>query len=315
MQRVRNPINHGARFEGDVFSVLRHSPYVTRAFEFALADGAVSCNFAFDTTSTYAARFWQVDQRQRYPDLSDKACELLLFDVKSTTSAIAGGQVYLTTFRQRREVAFFVCICANDPTFVELIPNYYQHVKNLDRLDNEEVAVNNARHSKLPPSAYRLDPAGSPRRLPIALLPEAISRIRQCAQNQQDYINPWTLVAEKNWRPQATSSVEHLKPAEHTEHYSAYLAAINIYRLVTTISTPVDMSFDFIGVQPKIADFKIVLTDSKTAAQRQFFVQHKLDARERAFTTPLTKVFIGRSTKRGVDWYFTPTERYELFLP
>ncbi|THW06077.1 hypothetical protein D6D25_08138 [Aureobasidium pullulans] len=305
MQSIRNPVNHGARFEGDLFSALRHSPYVVRSFEFALVDGAVALDNTFDANSNYADRFWRIDQQQRNPDLRTEN-EMLYFDGKSSSSAVAEGQVFLTTIKQRRLVAFYVCICANDPRFVELIPNRYQGLETPGRLETDEVIVNTARHSRLPPSAYRLDPSGSPRRLPLALLPEAIHRIVLCVRNQQDYVNPWTLVAEEGWRPQTNSSVEHLKPAEQTEHYSAYLAAMNIYRHVIMHAMSVPMHFDFVGLQPKLADFKLIFTDPE---QRQFFVQHKLDARDRALSTPLTKVFIGRSKKKGIAWYFEPTER------
>jgi len=40
--------NSGARLEGDVFSILKQSPFVVRSFEFALADGAIDCTQSFD---------------------------------------------------------------------------------------------------------------------------------------------------------------------------------------------------------------------------------------------------------------------------
>ncbi|THX26721.1 hypothetical protein D6D10_09645 [Aureobasidium pullulans] len=124
LMSIRNPVNHGARFEGDLFSALRHSPYVVRSFEFALVDGAVALDNTFDANSNYADRFWRIDQQQRNPDLRTEN-EMLYFDGKSSSSAVAEGQVFLTTIKQRRLVAFYVCICANDPRFVELIPNRY----------------------------------------------------------------------------------------------------------------------------------------------------------------------------------------------
>lgn len=53
----------GALFEGDVFSVLWHLPFVIRSFEFALADGALDCNSSGedispdDSPSSWADRF------------------------------------------------------------------------------------------------------------------------------------------------------------------------------------------------------------------------------------------------------------------
>ena len=46
--------NRGARYEGDVFSVLRNESFVLRAYEFAVADGALDCTQAFNPESTYA---------------------------------------------------------------------------------------------------------------------------------------------------------------------------------------------------------------------------------------------------------------------
>ncbi len=69
-------------YESDVFSVLRSSLIVMRAFKFALADRALDCSCEYDLGSTYAKRFsdlYNCDTSLAEPS------ELALFDVKSTT--------------------------------------------------------------------------------------------------------------------------------------------------------------------------------------------------------------------------------------
>lgn len=300
-------MNRGAELEGDIFSVLRQSPYVLRSFEFAVADGAVDCTRSFDSQTSFADRFWLADQQQRDPDPSDEPSKLLFFDVKSTTSAVAGHQIYETSINQRRHVAFYICICASEPGFVEIIPNRHQGIRYPLDQESRTVAVNTPRTSRLPCHVYKLDPSGSPYRMPITLLLEAIARIRLCAQGRGHYVNPWTLVTFKDWQPDTTTSTNGIKPAEHTEHFSAYLAVMNIYRHMNVHGSGSDMIFDFVGLQPKLADFKIIING---LIPRQYFIQHKLDARDRAWATPLTKVFIGRHRADDkVVWYFTPDER------
>lgn len=49
--------NHGAVYEGDIFSILKQSPLIVRAFEFARADTAIHCGGTFALDTPYADRF------------------------------------------------------------------------------------------------------------------------------------------------------------------------------------------------------------------------------------------------------------------
>ena len=77
--------NRGAGFEGDIFSILRHSPYIVRSAEFALVDGAIDCTRQYAHEEGYAARLW-VAQHLPPPDQSD----LLLWDAKSSAADDVG---------------------------------------------------------------------------------------------------------------------------------------------------------------------------------------------------------------------------------
>lgn len=346
--------NRGAVYEGDVFSILQASPFIVRSFEFAQADGAIDCSNQFSPETNFADRFWETDQRLR---LVPSSTELLLFDVKSKVSQYAGDQIYSTSIGQRRHVAFYIGICAADPSFVEIFPNYHQQrslvpkpfqndpawpdshvpptsaptspvslssartealstvpVSSLES-DRRHVAVNSSRISKLPPSAYILDPCGSPYRLPIGYLCEAIHRVRQCVQVGDTYVNPWTKVPFPAWKPVTTRSADSLKPSESSEHFTAYKAIMEIYRFVGTQ----DIKLDFIGLQPRLADFKLItkpsnLTQSNTNHYwPQIFIQHKLDTRDRALRTPLEKVAIARTQETSCRWYFTCDDRFVYY--
>ena len=272
--------NRGALYEGDVFSVLYKSPFVVRSFEFAIADGAIDCTSSFPPGTSFADRFWDIDQRLRVEPTMTRS-KLLLFDVKSKISRYAGEQIYNSTTNQRHQVAFYIGICAADPSFIELIPNFYQNpFSTSSPQDDREVAVNASRISRLPPSTYKLDPCNAPYRMPLTLLPKAIEAVRRCAQGKSQYINPWTLVSFPAWKPLTTESSQPLKPSEDSEHFTAYKAVMEIYRLVRVESTQglVPMSLDFVGLQPRLADFKLVTT----FAGYQSFIQHKIDGRDRA---------------------------------
>ncbi len=308
----------GAVSEGDIFTVLAPLPYVVRSFEFAVADGALDCDNSFPPAATYADRFWAVEQEQ-LPTIPKK---LLLFDVKSSICQLAGDQYYLTSIRQRREVAFYIGICVADPSFVELIPNLYQGRQGSTsppQSDSDEVSANASRVSHLPPSAYVLNPCNAPYRMPLALLSKAIERVRSCIQRRQPYINPWTQVSFPEWKPITTSTSEALKPSEDSQHFSAYRAAMEIYRIMNKVSVRSPLPLDFVGLQPRLADFKFIPALiprpnplESPELQHQRLVQHKLDARERAYSAPLTKVAIGREQGGKRRWYF---QAYDRSLP
>ena len=307
--------NSGAVFEGDIFTVLASVPYLVRSFEFAVADGALDCDNSFPPNATYADRFWAVDQAQ-LPTIPKR---LLLFDVKSKIAQLAGDQYYVTSIRQRREVAFYIGICVADPSFVELIPNLYQGrpgSTSRSQPDSDEVAVNTSRESHLPPSAYVLDPCNAPYRMPLALLPRAIERVRSCVQRGRPYINPWTQVSFPQWRPTTTSTSEALKPSEESQHFTAYRAAMEIYRIMNKVSLRSPLSLDFVGLQPRLADFKFIPAVTQSTKnlespelQHQRFVQHKLDGRERTYSASLAKVPIARGQGRKCKRYFNAHDR------
>lgn len=314
--------NRGAIYEGDVFSILKRSPYTVRSFEFALADGALECDHEFDPECSWADRFWQTDQRHGDPVVGPS--RLMLFDVKSKTAQLAGEQICVTTAGQKACVAFYITICAADPSFVELIPNLQQGLPPLDSIKKEDrkraLAVNESRASRLVPPAYKLDPGGSPYRMPLALLPEAVRRVRACASSAADasvphYINPWTNVVFPDWHPKTVVSTPFveaaafLKPEGDTGHYSAFLAAMEVYRHCNLRPGGPPMRVDFVGLQPRLADFKVIITDPETHRPRQFFVQHKLDSRDRALNNRLEKVQVARKQGHSTRYYFSASER------
>ena len=323
--------NRGALFEGNIFSALWHLPFVVRSFEFALVDGTLDCNNDF-TGASYADRLWEVNQRSRREAVSGTTPNKLLhFDVKSSTAQDAGKLYYITTSQQQRHVAFFIGTCAADPSFVELIPNFQQgrlssvtDATPSPLKDIGEGAVNSSRSSRLPPSAYKLDPCNSPYRMPLALFPEAVCRVRRCGQTGEVYVNPWTLVSFPNWRPVTTSSSEYLLPREDSQHATACEAALEIYRIINkeqAIRSPFKM--DFIFLQPRLADFKFIPnighgTDHPeeravwSLIGDQALIQHKLDSRERAYASSLSNVAIARGQGEKCRWYF---EAYDRFVP
>ena len=120
--------NRGARYNNDIFSVAKYSKFVIRAPEFAKVDRAVNASVDFERykiETDYADRFWHTDQRATQPDKALKS-RLILFDCKSTITRYAKNQFYIISLHQRRKVAFYLGIYAVDPSFIELIPNFYQ---------------------------------------------------------------------------------------------------------------------------------------------------------------------------------------------
>ena len=173
--------NRGAVYEADVFSVLLRCPWVIRSFEFALADGAIDCreNSADDYLATgfadespfqsYARRFFDCDS---HFGGGEEECRLVLFDVKSTTARSAGSQRFFSTVGQSESVSFYVCVCATDASFVEVIPN-------TDQWSGGVIGVHCT--SFLRPSSYGVDPAHAPYQMPLSCLLEAFRRIRLVA--------------------------------------------------------------------------------------------------------------------------------------
>lgn len=168
----------GAYFEGDVCAALKTSPYFVRGFEFALADGAIDCTAEHDPATRFADRFWNLDNRQ-YDAAS--ASEIALLDVKSCAT---DAQI-TTTIGQRRRVAAYICVNAGDPTYVDVIPNFFQDAAAFDSPeipaeDRLNTVVTHWKRSRLPVSSYgMMGPSTSPYRMPLYLLQEAI-RLMRC---------------------------------------------------------------------------------------------------------------------------------------
>lgn len=308
-------VNRGALFEADIFTLLLGCPHIIRAFEFALTDGAVCCSVSPLPSGTYSERFWELNEQvQQDPHLPTRT--LLLFDVKSASSPDASKQVYHTTLRQRDQVSFYITICAANPDFVEVHPNLAGECP--DRTDDGDraVAVAISRKSPLPPATYgSLSPCNSPYRMPACLLPQAIQNLRQCALGLGPYMNPWTHVEFEGWRPRIVSSNMSLIPAEHTQLFSGYIGTMRIWRAIRVAKaiTGLPLDFDFINLQPRLADFKLLVPPLSQQPQllRQVFVQYKIDSRDRSIHTPLTRVAIGRNSGRaGIRWYFTNVDQY-----
>ncbi|KAG8532802.1 uncharacterized protein KY384_002680 [Bacidia gigantensis] len=346
--------NHGSLYEGDVFSLLRSSSHVIRSFEFALADGALSCADTFHPDTSFADRFWRTDQAC----LAGQKLVLILFDIKARTSQMAGFQQYLTRSRQQKYVAFYIGVCTADTRFVELVPNLQQSSEIADDIrsdpnlfgkatgeddwstegDSDDasdsdiarsgppLSVNTSRRSKLRPSAYWLDPSNSPYRMPVSLLHEAVNRVLHTCLTGDEYVNPWTMVAFPHWKPATVDKTDMLKPIESSDHFSAYEAVMEIYRAIESSSSELPLKVDFMGLQPRVADFKIVVKQSSNAPassspeiyldgySRQYFVQHKLDARDRPLNAPLERVAIARGIEEECRWYFANFDRFDFLF-
>lgn len=318
--------NRGALYEGEIFLALEHlfsvfseSSFVVRSFEFSLADGALDCAQDFDSGTSFVDRFFTIDQR-----LPSEETTLVLFDIKGKVSLKAGDHIYSTTLKQRRQVAFYICICAADPTYVELIPNLYQGLPiSSDEDASREIFVNNSRVPYLPLAAYRLDPSNSPYRMAFNLLPEALRRVRRTVQGHGPYVNPGTSVRFPDWKPSSTDSNEFLKPLPSSEHFTAYRAVMQIYRAIKASSPQIPIRLDFIGVQPRLADFKLIPNpafldqhelETGTSFPAQILVQHKIDGRDRAANKPLSNVAIARGEGSNRWSYFSAVDRYVRIL-
>ncbi|KAI7161137.1 hypothetical protein KC349_g3000 [Hortaea werneckii] len=282
--------NRGALYEGDLFDTLRSSELVARSFEFSLADGAISCDLKFELDSSFAKRFRKLYRATYFQTGAQQPTRLILFDVKGKRGAKVGAQAsHTSTTEQSRHVAFFVGMCAPNTFFAEIIPNYNQDAEALLAMANEIQAggrdaeeeegsvptppdltsapssnhyfLYNSRIARMPPSAYGIDPGDSPYRLPLALLGEAIRRIRECALSGKTYINPWTKVAFPDWRPLMTDRPDFLRPAPRTQHFTSSVAITRIHEAIVAKTSSVPLEFDFVGLQPRIGDFKLLYPD------------------------------------------------------
>ena len=284
---------------------------VVRAHEFGLVDGALSIDADMDAND-YSSRFWEAEQTSKDPWRSPR---WLLFDVKSKVSRHAVRQNYVATTLQQAHVAFFLGFCAADPRYLEVIPNFAVTQQREDlQSPGRYTVINSARGSRFPPSAYGLDPAKSPYRMPLAFVPEALLSIRELVRTGKPYQNPWNRVTFDQWAPSAATSFEALRPAEGTGQSSASEAVIDLYRRVNKQNPQRQpISLEFMSLQPRIADFKLVVDQDQSLKDprlaRQYFVQHKLDARYRAPNVALSNVSICRNQD---GWYFSHTDRYAL---
>lgn len=292
--------------EGDVFETLKSSPWIVRSFELAVVDGAVICSQpGFMPTDSYASRFSLVEQ--------NASQTLLPFDVKSKLTVDTAGH-YVSGASQSRWAAFYMGVCVGDPSFIELIPNHRQKIPPpSNESDLDLVAVGSSGTPALPSSTYgNLSPQNSPYRLPLTYLNTAIERIRDHANGKSIYVNPWTDVEFKDWKPTTTESCHILMPSEKSQTFAPYTEVMEIC-WATRNSPQIPLTFDFVGVQPDLADFKL-LCPTAPGQTDQYFVQHKLDGRWRGSKERLTSVSVARSGKRKdgtvyTRWYFSCTDR------
>lgn len=236
--------------------------------------------------------------------------DCVLFDIKSESADDdKSHQVYKTVKSQRRRVGFWICISAHDPSWVDVIPNRQQDSEALQSFDTEledkdgrkSRQINAWRDSRLHEAAHGfIDPCASPYRMPISTLPEAIFLIRQCALGLGDYINPHTKVTFHGWRPIMTRRTEWLKPSEGSAHYTAYLDAWDVFKGFRTCGS---MVFDLVGLQPCLADFKLLRIVNGVVIQT--FIQAKGEGSVRGQHTRLTKVRASRQWR----YYFDVRDR------
>ncbi|KAF2672845.1 hypothetical protein BT63DRAFT_436691 [Microthyrium microscopicum] len=300
--RVLDPIikDIGHYFEGDVMSIARHSPFAGRAFESALADGFLTCSSSFSPEDSFATRFFKLEQQEQY--------RVVLFDVKSKIHRQAGYQTYSTTERQRHNMAFFIGICASDTSMVELIPNLDQDPSKTSETTNSGVGVNTTRALPFPFYTYGFDPCSAPFRMYLSQLPEALNRVHRCAIHGEPYINPHTGV-EFDWTPIVVNHIDHLRPSDQTQNYSSFRAIRDMFYHVETarfLGSGIEM--DFVQLQPRLADFKFIVAD------RQYFVQHKIDGWTRGEDNNLHRVAIARNKAGAPKKYFTVIERFDFFM-
>ncbi|KAK3698133.1 hypothetical protein LTR37_017091 [Vermiconidia calcicola] len=309
--------SRGALFEGDICEILRSCRSVVRAFEFSPTDAAVDCSREYIDGYDYAQRLWDLLERPK----TQKASELALFEVKSSIGRLAGSQEYISTAIQKMLVAFYIGVCAADPTFVDVIPNYDQDAALFSRSDcgeDEDVAatlaslksrygdreelINVSRISTLPTSAYGgLDQCMGPYRMPIWRLPEAMGLIRAHIRGESVYVNPHTGVSFPDWKPLTTQCTTYLHPADDTDAYMAYRVVMDVLTAMSRIPDT-GLHLAFVGLQPRLADFTI----------NGRFVQQKVDNTRRAKDSPMSKVLITRGEGSDRRYYLTAFDRFDF---
>ncbi|KAJ4345675.1 uncharacterized protein N0V89_011810 [Didymosphaeria variabile] len=310
--------NFAAVCEGNIFSILFPLDYIIRSFEFAPIDGAVCLDApAYPPQSTYAERLFST-RLHTLQDLPPRSRRFVQFDVKSTTGLEAGAQHSVTGLRQHLRTAFYLVLCASDPGFISLIPNV--PATRRSRTNEHHFAISSTRSLPVRGVSYGyLDPEHAAHRMPIGLLATAVQRVRDCALDKKDYVNPWTGLVYAGWEPAITESLDDLWPHEDTEHYMACLGTLTLWRELRLAredgGEEDDVRFDMVGLQPRLADMKI------SFQQQQWLVQCKSDVRPRR-PGRLGNVPIARPAQGGsngeaqcsLKHYFASHDRFDFLL-
>ncbi|KAL1599743.1 hypothetical protein SLS60_007547 [Paraconiothyrium brasiliense] len=332
--------NGGPRFEARAFAAMYHLPYVTRSAEFANVDGVLDCKTAAEENDhawasltlapgaiepasavvSFADRFYALI---RFAGAHHADPILVPFDVKSSSSHRPRDQQYHTSVDQRRCAAFYICFCAADPAFVEVIPNGLAG-EQLGGTSARGAAVNRSCEALVEPRAHHfLSPCNALYRMPVALLPVALDNIRACALDRSlRYTNPWTKARFGSWKPFLLRSVERLIPNEDTQQaqFTAYEGTVRIQRAIRNarLTQKVTMLFDFVLHQPRLADFKLI------TSAREALVQYKIDYPRQSRGPDLSTVEVarmyrvkakpGKPAKEEVRYYFTALERFDYLL-
>jgi len=302
---------YGTYFEAEIFASISNCLFVVRAFEFALADGALLATAGLSPPSNrFSERFWQLNEDVRVTRYTAAQQDRILipFDIKSSVGSRAEDQVYITTTRQRSKVGFYISVCATHPDYVEIHPNQ----RSSGSLDARKIAVNFSRKSHLRSSAYgSLSPCNSPYRMPLGLLPLALESLRSCARGEGDYVNPWTGVQFPGWTPHTEHDNENLIPREDSQHYTSFKGVMEIWRCIRAVSCQrsIPIEFELVQLQPRLADFKLLVPGKTQSQRRQVFVQYKIDGLYRSPTSPLSRVCIARLSSGRLHHYFATHER------
>lgn len=300
-----------ATVEGDIFSILRRSSIVLRSAEFATVDGGIDCTHRFAPGSSYAMRYWQYSDRSLHPETSS---DVIPLDVKGSVAGCAGDQVYITTLAQKRRVAVYITKDAADDRFVNVIPNYFQDATALrgnveiQEWERQEYSVNITRVSFFPPRAYgSLDQCGSPYRMPLALLHDAVEGIRRHVRKLEPYKNPYNGVEFADWEPLTTRVSKWFQPLDTSGVFTAHEAVTKMFQDITFGEHEHPIEMDFVGLQPYSGDLRIIQRLHKVS--KQYIVQHKIDGRRRALGSRLEKVFVTRGQGNGRRYYFSAYDR------
>lgn len=139
-----------------------------------------------------------------------------------------------------------------------------------------------------------MDPCASPYRMPLGILQEALRRVRLCGQGHSPYVNPSTNLSFLERKPYTTSSTDLLKPLRNSEHYES------------SRHVDIDRALREIPTHSTATSSRVPLYHRVHSLQRQSFVQHKIDGRDRAFDSELKNVYVVRDG----HWYFSTFDRY-----